>query len=107
MTDYAAVLEANYADKEWSISNNDYDTLGWYSAGEPPTQAELDAQWPAVDYQTQYNAVETTRRQQYETQSDGIYFAWQRQDATEAEWRAAVAKVKADNPYPPAPKAKK
>ena len=107
MTDYAAVLEANYADKEWSISNNDYDTLGWYSAGEPPTQAELDAQWPQVDYQNQYDTVETTRRTQYEAQSDGIYFAWQRGDATEAEWRKAVAKVKADNPYPPAPTAKK
>jgi hypothetical protein len=107
MTDYAAVLTANYAGTEWSIAGNDYDTLDWYSKGTAPTQAELDAQWPTVDYQNQYAAVETTRRTQYEAQSDGIYFAWQRGDATEAEWRAAVAKVKADNPYPPAPKAKK
>ena len=107
MTNYVAVLETNYAGTEWSISGNDYATLDWYSATPKPTQAELDAQWPAVDYQNQYNAVETTRRTQYEAQSDGIYFAWQRQDATEAEWRAAVAKVKADNPYPPAPKATK
>ncbi len=101
MTDYVAVLTANYSDKEWTIASNDYETLNWISAGIPPTQAELDAQWPTVDYQNQYAAVETTRRTQYEAQSDGIYFAWQRQDATEAEWRAAVAKVKADNPYPP------
>jgi hypothetical protein len=40
---------------------------------------------------------------QYEEQSDGIYFAWQRGDATETEWREAVAKVKTDNPYPSAP----
>ena len=107
MTDYAAVLTANYAGTEWSIAGNDYATLEWYSAGTAPTQAELDAAWPTVDYNNQYAAVETTRRTQYEAQSDGIYFAWQRGDATEAEWRAAVAKVKADNPYPPAPKAKK
>ena len=107
MTDYVAVLSTNYADKEWTISDNNYATLNWMSAGSAPTQSELDAQWPTVDYQNQYDAVETTRRTQYEAQSDGIYFAWQRQDATEAEWRAAVAKVKADNPYPPAPKAKK
>ena len=107
MTNYLAVLSANYSDKEWVIADNDYATLNWISAGVPPTQAELDTQWPTVDYNNQYNAVETTRRTQYETQSDGIYFAWQRGDATEAEWRAAVAKVKADNPYPPAPTATK
>jgi hypothetical protein len=48
MTDYAAVLTANYAGKEWSLSDNDYATLEWYSAGTAPTQAELDAQWPSV-----------------------------------------------------------
>ena len=107
MTDYAAVLTANYAGKEWSLSDNDYATLEWYSAGTAPTQAELDAAWPQVDYNNQYAQVEATRRTQYEAQSDGIYFAWQRADATEIEWRNAVAKVKADNPYPPAPTAKK
>ena len=104
MTNYVAVLQANYPGTEWSISDNDYDTLQWFSDTPKPTQAELDAQWPAVDYNNQYAQVETNRRTQYEAQSDGIYFAWQRADATEIEWRKAVAKVKADNPYPPAPK---
>ena len=107
MTNYAAVLTANYVGAQWTLDGDTYEGLTWLDSTPKPTQAELDAQWPQVDYQNQYNAVETTRRQQYETQSDGIYFAWQRQDATEAEWRAAVAKVKADNPYPPAPKATK
>ena len=103
MTNYVAVLQANYADSQWSISANDYETIEWYSDTTKPTQAELDAAWPTVDYNNQYNAVETTRRTQYEAQSDGIYFAWQRGDATEVEWRTAVAKVKSDNPYPPNP----
>ncbi len=101
MIDYTAILIANYVGKQWNIVGNIYEGLEWFDTTPKPTQAELDAQWPQVDYQNQYNAVETTRRTQYEAQSDGIYFAWQRQDATEAEWRAAVAKVKADNPYPP------
>lgn len=103
MIDYVAILNANYFGSEWVISGNDYATLQWFSAGTKPTQAELDAQWPTVDYNNQVAAVETTRRQQYEAQSDGIYFAWQRGDATEVEWRTAVAKVKSDNPYPPNP----
>jgi len=103
MTDYSKVLSANYAGTEWVLYDNDYSTLVWLSAGTPPTQAELDAAWPAVAYNDQVAQVEATRRTQYEAQSDGIYFAWQRGDATEVEWRTAVAKVKSENPYPPNP----
>jgi hypothetical protein len=107
MIDYSAILSANYAGSQWSINGDTYDGLTWLDETPKPTQAELDAAWPQVNYNNQVTAVETTRRTQYEAQSDGIYFAWQRGDATEAEWRTAVAKVKADNPYPPAPKATK
>jgi hypothetical protein len=107
MTDYVAVLQTNYVGSQWWISGNDYDTLDWYSTSTKPTQAELDAQWPQVDYQNQYNAVETTRRTQYEAQSDGLFFEWQRGTNTQAAWEAAVDAVKAANPYPPAPKSKK
>jgi hypothetical protein len=103
MTNYAAVLQANYAGTEWSIQGNDYATLEWFSESTKPTQAELDAQWPQVDYQNQYNAVETTRRTQYEAQSDGLFFEWQRGTNTQAAWEAAVQAVKDANPYPPAP----
>ena len=48
MTDYAAVLTANYPDAQWSINANDYDTLVWHDATPKPTQQELDAAWPAA-----------------------------------------------------------
>jgi hypothetical protein len=101
MTNYVAVLQANYAGTEWSISDNDYDTLQWFSNTPKPTQTELDAAWPQVDYADQYAAVETARRTAYEQQSDGLFFEWQRGDSTEAAWREAVAAVKVANPYPP------
>jgi hypothetical protein len=101
MTDYAAVLTANYPGAEWSISGNDYDTLEWFSASTKPTQAELDAAWPQVDYDDQVTAVETTRRTQYEAQSDGLFFEWQRGTNTKEAWEAAVQAVKNANPYPP------
>ena len=101
MTDYAAVLTANYTGSEWTLNDNDYDTLQWFSNTPKPTQAELDAAWPQVDYQNQIATVETARRTAYETQSDGLFFEWQRGDGTEAAWRSAVAAVKAANPYPP------
>lgn len=100
MIDYALILTVNYAGSQWAIDGNDYATLQWFSETPKPTQAELDAQWPQVDYANQVTAVETARRLAYETQSDGLFFEWQRGDGTEAAWRAAVAAVKAANPYP-------
>ena len=101
--DYAAVLLAKYPGAQWSLNANDYQTLEWFDNTSKPTQAELDAAWPQVNYDNQCAAVEQARLVAYEQQSDPIFFKWQRGDATELEWREAVAKVKADNPYPPAP----
>ena len=103
MIDYIAVLVTNYPGAEWTLSGNDYDTLVWLENTPKPTQAELDAQWPAVDYQNQVTAVEDARRAAYEAQSDPLFFEWQRGDGTEQAWLDAVAAVKAANPYPPAP----
>ena len=101
--DYSAVLVANYPGAQWTLNGDTYDGLTWLDDTPKPTQEELDAAWPQVNYQNQYNAVEQARLLAYEQTSDPIFFKWQRGDATEAEWREAVAKVKADNPYPPAP----
>ena len=48
MTDYVAVLIANYLGAQWSISGNDYDTLVMHDDTPKPSQADLDAAWPAV-----------------------------------------------------------
>ena len=103
MTNYAAVLTANYPGAQWSLSGNDYDTLEWYDDTPKPTQAELDAAWPTVDYNNQVAAVEQARRADYEATSDPLFFEWQRGDGTEQAWLDAVAAVKAAHPYPPAP----
>jgi hypothetical protein len=101
MIDYAAILTANYTGAQWALNNNDYDTLEWFDSTPKPTQAALDAAWPQVDYNNQVAAVETTRRTQYEAQSDGLFFEWQRGTNTQAAWEAAVQAVKDANPYPP------
>lgn len=101
--DYPAVLTAKYPGTQWTMNGDEYDGLNWLDASSKPTQAELDALWPQVQYENQYAAVEQARLIAYEKQSDPVFFEWQRGDATEAEWREAVAKVKAENPYPKAP----
>ena len=56
MTDYAAVLDANYPDAEWTLDGDTYEGLTWLSDSPKPTQQELDAAWPAVQ-QAQADAV--------------------------------------------------
>jgi len=107
MIDYALILTSNYIDKQWAISGTDYDGIEWLDTTPKPTQAELDAQWAQVDYSNQVATVETTRRTQYEKQSDGLFFEWQRGTNTQEAWEAAVQAIKDANPYPPAPTKKK
>jgi hypothetical protein len=107
MIDYAEILTANYPGTQWSLDGTNYDGLTWLDSTPKPTQAELDALWPQVDYNNQVVTVETTRRTQYEAQSDGLFFEWQRGTNTKEAWEAAVQAVKDANPYPPAPPTKK
>jgi len=53
MTDYSAVLTANYPAAEWTLNGNTYDGLTWLSDTPKPSQAELDAAWPAVQQAAQ------------------------------------------------------
>lgn len=56
MTDYAAVLTANYPDALWELDGNTYEGLTWLSDTPKPTQQELDDAWPAVQ-QAQADAI--------------------------------------------------
>jgi len=48
MTNYPAVLSANYPDAEWTLNGDSYTELTWLSDTPKPSQQELDAAWPAV-----------------------------------------------------------
>ena len=56
MTDYPAVIRANYPGSEYVFVGDTYDGLTWLSDTPKPSQAELDAAWPAVQ-QAQADAV--------------------------------------------------
>jgi hypothetical protein len=48
MTDYAAVLAAKYADKQWVINGDDYEGLEWLDDAPKPTKKQLDDLWPEI-----------------------------------------------------------
>ena len=103
MIDYAAILTSNYAGANWTLDGTEYEGLTWLDESPKPTQAELDAQWSQVDYETQCDAVSNTRHKEYIKTSDPIFFEWQRGTKTQADWDNAVQAIKDANPYPPAP----
>jgi hypothetical protein len=61
MTDYAAVLTVLYPGAEWTLDGDDYSGLTWYSDSEMPSQADLDAAWPAVEMERKWKALRSER----------------------------------------------
>lgn len=102
MTDYPAVLTALYPGAQWTLSGDLYAGLTWLDEGDAPSQAELDAAWPDVEYQRQCAQVEQARHAAYIADADPLFFKWQRETSTEQAWLDAVQTVKDSHPYPTA-----
>jgi hypothetical protein len=98
--DIPMILSRKYPGSEWTLNGDTYAGLTWLSEGDAPTEAELQAEWAQVKFEVAYEAVETGRAVAYRETSDPIFFQYQRGDATEAEWLAAVEAVKVAYPYP-------
>ena len=97
-TNYVLVLTTNYPGAQWSLDGDTYAGLVWLDDTPKPTQAELDSQWPAVAAALAAAERSNQRHYAYVTYSDGVFFKWQRGEATEQDWLDAVAKVQADYP---------
>ena len=103
MTNYVDVLGVLYPGAEWTIAGNDFDSLVWHSDSPVPSQSELDAAWPQVQYDREYAQVEAARRTRYQSETDGMFFAAQRDGGDLTAWVAAVDQIKAELPYPAQP----
>ena len=93
MIDYAAVLSANYPNDSGTLDGDTYDGLTWLSDTPKPTQAELDAAWPAVQQARQQKQTDALRHAAYVAESDPLFFQWQRGETTEQAWRDKVAEI--------------
>jgi hypothetical protein len=68
MPDYFSILRTFYSQDEFSIDNNDYSTLQWFSDNPKPTQEELDALWiPTQDSIAKQNCKKQASALLYET----------------------------------------
>ena len=101
--DIAAVLLSIRPGTRWRLDGDDYAGLTWLDDSPKPTKKTLDDAWPQVEYEREYAAVKGARRARYQAETDGIYMAAVRDDLPLDDWKAAVAAIKADLPYPEAP----
>ncbi len=101
--DISAILSRKFEGSEWTLNGGSYEGLNWLSDTTQPSEAELEALWPTVQYEIAYEIVEKSRAKAYRESSDPIFFKYQRGDATEQEWLTAVQTVKDANPYPVQP----
>jgi DsbC/DsbD-like thiol-disulfide interchange protein len=65
-----------------------------------PDMAPILAEYESLMADEPRKQVESQRKAAYTTESDPVFFQWQRGDATEQEWLDAVEAVKAKYPYP-------
>jgi hypothetical protein len=72
MIDYAHILTKNYVGKEWSLNGDSYEGLTWLSDSPKPTQAELDAQWEAIQKSITANAYKSKRAAEFPPITDYI-----------------------------------
>jgi hypothetical protein len=103
MTDYAAVLTAIRPDAEWTLEGDEYSGLTWLDDSPKPTKKTLDDAWPQVEYDREHARVEAARRVRYQAETDGMFFAAQRDGGDLTAWQAAVDQIKAELPYPTPP----
>ena len=98
--DITKILIARFPGCFWTLNGDEYSGLDWLDDSKKPTEAELLALWPTVQAETARARIEQERASAYRESSDPLFFEWQRGDATEAEWLAAVQAVKNAHPYP-------
>ena len=98
--DISLILSRRYPDAEWTLNGDSYSGLTWLSDGDAPTLAELEAEWAQVEYEVAYEVVQKARQAAYQSESDPIFFDYQRGEVTEQEWLDAVQAVKDAHPYP-------
>ena len=106
MTDYAAVLTSIRPGTLWELDGDDYAGLTWLDDSPKPTKKTLDDAWPQVQWQLEVDGIRDERHRRYLAQTDPMFMKAQRDEedgVTMADWKAAVAQVKADLPYPEAP----
>lgn len=101
------ILTRRYAGKEYLLIGDDYAGLEWLDKSPKPTEAELQAVAPDVEYEIAYENVQKQRQQAYRDEADHLFFYAERGKGQKQAWLDKVAEIDARFPYPEPPRGKK
>lgn len=98
MIDYSSILQEKYPSLQWTISGEDYEGITVLSGGKLPSKKELDLHSENVKAIKKSRLTDQQRQSAYQTESDPLFFKYQRGEATEQDWLDKVAEIKARFP---------
>lgn len=106
--DISRILETKYQGTVWALNGDTYDGLQWLDESSKPTQAELEALWPQVQYEEELAEVERLRNAAYSDPNTGsdvmlIKATLGEDGLTIDDVKARKAEIRAMYPKPEAP----
>ena len=102
----ALILANKFSSAQWVLDGDKYSGLKWLDDSPKPSQADLEALWPEVQFAASTEVVELERKAAYQAEADPLFFKSQRGKGSKDEWLAKVAEIDERFPYPVKPKGK-
>lgn len=96
--DYGNLLGRAYPGRQFSVGDT-YESIRSLDGGPVPSEAELDAAWPAVRDAMANEQARQSRQADFAAEADPLFMKWQAGEGTEAEWLAKRDEVRARHPY--------
>jgi hypothetical protein len=99
--DIAAAISALRPGAEFTLSDNDFNTLDWLDRQQvAPTKAEVETKLLELQQQAPLKESQRNRATAYTAEADPLFFKAQRGEATIEEWEAKVEEIRTRYPYP-------
>ena len=98
--DISLILERRFIGAQWSLNGLNYEDLEWLDESPKPELSELEELWPSVESEFIHSQIENKRAEAYRTESDPLFFKYQRGEATLEDWTASVDAIRLRFPYP-------
>jgi hypothetical protein len=92
--------------KGYAVGGDPAEIILWENEEKQPTNAAIAKAAPEGAYLREVANVNAQRLTAYQTESDPIFFEYQRGENTEEAWKAKIAEIQARYPFPTAPEAK-
>lgn len=103
MMNIVEILQIKFPGTEWVLTGETYADLEWLDASPKPTEKELQALVPQVEYEIAYREIERQRQIAYRDEADPLFFYAERNEGTKQAWLDKIAEIHARLPYPVKP----